>query len=321
MEIKSSLCTLLSVRRSQFRKGLSLILISLFLACCQTTKVNRLSDLAQPSAASQAPPLAATTETPEKKEPKRVAVILGPGGAKTFAHVGVLKSFQRQRIPIQKVVGLEWGALIGALYVNKGQVHDLEWKLYKMGQHNLPHPKGGFFSRRNDETVHVMDNYFAEVFGNSDVARARLGFSCASQSVSGAITWEDHGQFKDVVERCLPFPPVFRSQGDFIAGASLAKQAVEQLVKENFNLIILIDVLGSASSIGQDGLPENANHVILWQEVKRSLTEAAKMGVESVEIDTSAYSITKFEAKKELLLLGEMAGQKAATALVSKYGF
>src|SRR5689334_6496276 len=47
-----------------------------------------------------------------KEEPKKVAVILGPGGAKALAHVGVLRALQEQRIPIGKVIGLEWGALI-----------------------------------------------------------------------------------------------------------------------------------------------------------------------------------------------------------------
>src|SRR5690606_6316175 len=101
---------------------------------------------------------------------KKVAVILGPGGAKAFAHVGVLKALQQNRIPIDKVVGLEWGALVGALFASKGQVHDLEWKLYKMEQHNLPYSKGLFNSKGpGEQTAKVMDKFIQESFGREDI--------------------------------------------------------------------------------------------------------------------------------------------------------
>ena len=47
-----------------------------------------------------------TFRPPPPQVARRVAVILGPGGAKSFAHVGVLKALQHQRVPIEKVVGL-----------------------------------------------------------------------------------------------------------------------------------------------------------------------------------------------------------------------
>ena len=45
------------------------------------------------------------------------------------------------QIPVDYVVGLEWGSLVAALYANEGSVHDLQWKIYKMNASVLPEKK------------------------------------------------------------------------------------------------------------------------------------------------------------------------------------
>ncbi|MGE4132700.1 MAG: patatin-like phospholipase family protein [Bdellovibrionales bacterium] len=263
-----------------------------------------------------------TPPPPAPETPKKVAVILGPGGAKTFAHVGVLKIFQQQRIPIHKVIGLEWGALIGGIYASKGQVNDLEWKLYKMDQLNLPYPKGLFSKKPGEETVKVMSNYLKDVFGRDDVTRARVTFSCPTRSVwSGVVAWQSKGPFSDVVRRCLPYPPTFKVQGSFVAGASQVTDAIDRLAKEGYNVIIFVNVLGSAMPVDKNALVDNLNNVILWQEVKRNLAFADAYGIETVTVDTSEFSIMNFEHKKDLVSLGERVGQQAAQKLIEKYHF
>lgn len=270
-----------------------------------------------PTVAPSAPP-----PTPSPAEPRRVAVILGPGGAKALAHVGVLKSFQHQRIPIEKIVGLEWGALIAALYSDKGQTNDVEWKLYKMEQKGLPRPKGFFSKRLGEDSVSSMDEFLQEAFGNGEISRARVPFNCPSRSIwTGVVAWQTKGSLREAVKHCLPFPPLFKAQGTFLAGASQATEAIELLRREGFNVIVLVNVLGSAMPVAQDSLLDNLNHVILWQEIKRALVEATSYNVEVVNVDTSAYPMVQFESKKELISLGESAGGSAAQLLVNKYGF
>lgn len=277
----------------------------------------------KPPATSGAGPIQveeASSPQPQRGPARKVAVVLGPGGAKTFAEVGVLKALQQQRVPIDKVIGLEWGALIGGLFAHKGQAHDLEWKLYKMEQKNLPHPKG-FFSR-NEDSVKVMDDFLSDAFGKDDVKSAKIEFECPTRSLySGVIAWQNRGPFKAAVRRCLPYPPVFKIQGSFLAGATQATEAIEQLQKQGYNLIILVNVLGSSLPVAQDKLLDQATSVILWQEVKLALSQASRLNVETINVDTSAYPVMQFEAKKDLVQLGEAAGGKAATSIINKYGF
>lgn len=47
---------------------------------------------------------------------KKVAVVLGGGGAKGVAHIGVLKVLEEAGIPVDYVVGTSMGAIVGGLY-------------------------------------------------------------------------------------------------------------------------------------------------------------------------------------------------------------
>ncbi|MEJ2367474.1 MAG: patatin-like phospholipase family protein, partial [Acidobacteriota bacterium] len=47
-------------------------------------------------------------------EPK-VAVVLGGGGARGLAHIGVLKVFEEEGIPIHLLAGTSMGAVVAAL--------------------------------------------------------------------------------------------------------------------------------------------------------------------------------------------------------------
>jgi NTE family protein len=52
---------------------------------------------------------------PPEKRPK-IAVVLGGGGARGFAHIGVLKIMSSQNLPIDLIVGTSIGSLVGAFY-------------------------------------------------------------------------------------------------------------------------------------------------------------------------------------------------------------
>jgi NTE family protein len=59
--------------------------------------------------------------------PPRVGLALGGGGARGFAHIGVLRVLEQEKIPIDLVVGTSSGSLIGALYADRGRVLDAEY--------------------------------------------------------------------------------------------------------------------------------------------------------------------------------------------------
>lgn len=62
---------------------------------------------------------------PKEKRPK-IILVLGGGGARGFAHVGVLKALREANIPIDMVVGTSMGALVGSLFCSGMKIEDIE---------------------------------------------------------------------------------------------------------------------------------------------------------------------------------------------------
>ncbi|HVN94961.1 MAG TPA: patatin-like phospholipase family protein [Syntrophorhabdaceae bacterium] len=88
-----------------------LCVVALLLCACQT----------------KAPRPQSTT----KAEPK-VALVLGGGASKGFAHVGVIRVLEQEKIPIHMIVATSVGSLIGALYASNPDSFQLEWAASKI---------------------------------------------------------------------------------------------------------------------------------------------------------------------------------------------
>ncbi len=56
----------------------------------------------------------------------RVGLVLGGGGARGAAHIGVLRELERQRIPIDAIAGTSMGAIVGGLYASGKTPDELE---------------------------------------------------------------------------------------------------------------------------------------------------------------------------------------------------
>lgn len=56
-----------------------------------------------------------------------IGLAIGGGGARGFAHIGVLRVLEQEKIPIDLVVGTSVGSLVAALYADQGRVLDAEY--------------------------------------------------------------------------------------------------------------------------------------------------------------------------------------------------
>jgi NTE family protein len=80
-------------------RRLSLLLLAALLSACAVT----------PPAPPPVPP-------PTPKPPLKIALVLGGGAARGFAHIGVIKALEAQGIVPSMVVGTSAGSVVGALY-------------------------------------------------------------------------------------------------------------------------------------------------------------------------------------------------------------
>jgi NTE family protein len=67
-----------------------------------------------------------------KRQP--IVLALGGGGARGFAHIGVLRVLEEEGIEISRVVGTSMGAIVGAVYAQLGEAKATEERFLKLMQ-------------------------------------------------------------------------------------------------------------------------------------------------------------------------------------------
>ena len=86
-----------------------------------------------PAPVQPLPPVVAPQPPPRPK----VALVLGGGAARGFAHVGVIRALELEKLPIDLIVGTSVGSLIGAIYAADLDSFDLEWTAFKLEKDDL----------------------------------------------------------------------------------------------------------------------------------------------------------------------------------------
>jgi NTE family protein len=81
-------------------------------------------------------PVAPAGAAPEPPRPK-LALVLGGGAARGFAHVGVIRVLEQEKIPVDLVVGTSVGSLIGAIWAAEQNSFELEWTAFQLEKDDL----------------------------------------------------------------------------------------------------------------------------------------------------------------------------------------
>lgn len=74
---------------------------------------------------------------PSERPRPKVALVLGGGAARGFAHIGVIRALEQEKIPIDMVVGTSVGSLIGAIYACDRNSFELEWTAFALEKDDL----------------------------------------------------------------------------------------------------------------------------------------------------------------------------------------
>src|SRR3954467_10177435 len=99
-------------------RRLSLLLWALLLAACNADNVP--------------PDRAPRFVAPNGDWHPRVALVLGSGGPRGFAHIGVLKVLEDAGVHPDLIIGSSVGAMVGALYASGISARELEQMAYQI---------------------------------------------------------------------------------------------------------------------------------------------------------------------------------------------
>jgi NTE family protein len=94
-------------------------------------------------------------------ERPRIGLVLGGGGARGAAHIGVLKELERQRIPVDVIAGTSMGAIVGGLYASgmtAGELEELVGSLdWAAALSDEPSREDLSFRRKQDDSDFPVD--------------------------------------------------------------------------------------------------------------------------------------------------------------------
>lgn len=138
----------------------------------------------------------------------KFGLVLGAGGGRGFAHIGVLQVLKENGIEPDILTGCSMGSLIGSLYASGADIYFLEKyaKSFDIMQYvDLSIKDGGFFRGKKIETLIRM------LTKNMNIEDTALPFSCVAVDIQTGEVKEFHrGKMWQAVRASISIPGIFK---------------------------------------------------------------------------------------------------------------
>ena len=172
----------------------------------------------------------------------RLGLVLSGGGARGFAHIGVLKALEEAQIPIDFIAGSSMGSIVGALYAAGYGADTLQYLALNTNWRDLfqddPARQSLFITQKPNQTDHTLQfrmNHFRPVIpgglsvgqklqnffttltlsanyrSGGDFSQLKIPFlAVATDLVSGERVILNHGNLAEVMQASSAVPIIFR---------------------------------------------------------------------------------------------------------------
>ena len=169
----------------------------------------------------------------------KIALVLGGGGARGLAHLGVLRVLEREKIKFHFIVGCSFGAIVGGMYAQTPQVELVE-KRFRNFVHTRAFQELGFHlmkKRKIDEDLYFkqlahnirnrvlinlvinklavlkegrLKNAIAYLLKPGNIEDTHIPFACnATDLISGRPYLFTHGDIRKAVQASSAIPGIF----------------------------------------------------------------------------------------------------------------
>ncbi len=140
-------------------------------------------------------PAAMASDDPTLAGRPRIGLVLGGGGARGAAHVGVLKVLEELRIPVDYIAGTSMGSIVGGLYASGMSAQEIDREMQAMDWEDLfqdaPSRAERSFRRKRDDDLYTI--------------KARVGFN--NGKIEAPLAYV-RGQKFDLVLNRLTLPVI-----------------------------------------------------------------------------------------------------------------
>lgn len=268
-------------------------------------------------------------------ERKKVGLVLGGGGARGLAHIGVLRVLQRENIPIDLVAGASMGAIIGAALAACVPLEEIEAAALRVGARReqlklLDFKLRGRGLLRGTRVYRYLASLIKPELTFTDLCMPLA--VTAVDILTGREVILSEGNVLEAIRATMSVPGIFEPvpRGDLLLvdGGILNNVPVDVARMMGADLVIAVDVF-PAFSQNLPGLPpvqaplhtpflpawtEELMHVILIMisEITeaRLRTQPADV-ILRPELPRDVHLLTGFERAQEVFKAGEAATESA----------
>ncbi|WP_336943511.1 patatin-like phospholipase family protein [Acinetobacter modestus] len=222
-------------------KLLTLGLSMVILAGCQTTSyLKPLVDDAQVQAVVQ--PFAHIKQ--QEKRPV-VALVLGSGGARGYAHIGVLEVLEQQGIRPDFIVGTSAGSIVGSIYASgksAAELRDIALKLKATDVREVNVSLKGFFDGKK------VEDYVNEQVQNIPLQKLKIPmYVVATELKDGTKTVFNYGNTGQAVRASASIPSMFVPTKirnvEYVDGGLVSPVPVQVARDLGADVVIAVDIL------------------------------------------------------------------------------
>jgi len=278
-------------------------LLTLVLAGCQTPK----------PAQTDLPPVKAD-------RPVKVALVLGGGAARGFAHIGVIKVLEAQGIVPDMIVGTSAGSVVGVLYASGMNGFELQRAALSMNELEisdwvLPGSRGVLKGE-------ALQNYINRMVGNRPLEKLKRPIAVvATELQNGQMVVFQYGNTGMAVRASSSVPGVFQpvtiNGKEYVDGGLVSPIPVRVARKLGADVVIAVDISARPESQNTDGTLEMLlqTFAIMGQTIGGYELQEADVVIRPVFNGTKG---TDFQARNLSILEGEKAALSQITLAKQK---
>jgi NTE family protein len=282
------------------------------------------------SACAAQPPVE-TKPAPEKKvaEPvkapsaeavkPKVALVLGGGAVRGFAHIGVIKVLEAQGIVPDMVVGTSAGSVVGALYAAGYSGFELQKIAFKLEEDSVGDwtiPDRGFIKGE------ALQGFINKSVQNRPIEKLKKPYAAVATDLqSGEMTVFSKGNTGMAVRASSSVPGLFQpvtiNGHDYVDGGLVSPVPVNAARALGADVIIAVDISGKPKYRKVEGVTDVLLQTfgIMGQVISRRELQDADVVIQP---NTGLVGPADFAKKHEAILEGEKAAQAALPVIRQK---
>jgi len=246
----------------------------------------------------------------------RLALALGAGTAKGFAHVGVLKVIEGSDVPIDMIVGTSVGSLVGSMYAYgypASEIREMAMALERSDVVDLTVPDNGFIKGEK------LEAYVNRMVGNTPIEGFQIPFFAVATDIrTGQEMVFGAGNAGEAVRASCSIPGIFqptRIAGNaYVDGGVVSPVAVDAARRMGAGAVIAVDVSGDVDGTEPGGILETLFQAINIMYAKIAADQNSRADV-VIRPEVGYIAASDFSRRAEAILEGEKAARAALPRL------